>query len=66
MISKKEIQRLLNDLESDRVERTISTDKMDKFGEAICSFSNDLPNVQEELKANGNEEADFNLSLETA
>ncbi|MDE6536289.1 MAG: putative DNA binding domain-containing protein [Muribaculaceae bacterium] len=46
MISKKEIQRLLNDLESDRVERTISTDKMDKFGEAICSFSNDLPDYQ--------------------
>ena len=47
MISKKEIQRLLNDLESDRVERTISTDKMDKFGEAICSFSNDLPDYQQ-------------------
>lgn len=46
MISKKEIQSLLNDLESDRVERTISTDKMDKFGEAICSFSNDLPDYQ--------------------
>lgn len=46
MISKKELQRLLNDLESDRVERTISTDKMDKFGEAICSFSNDLPDHQ--------------------
>lgn len=47
MISKKEIQRLLNDLESDRVERTVSTDKMDKFGEAICSFSNDLPDYQQ-------------------
>ncbi|MBD5312818.1 MAG: transcriptional regulator [Bacteroides sp.] len=46
MISKKELQRLLNDLESDRVERTISIDKMDKFGEAICSFSNDLPDYQ--------------------
>lgn len=46
MISKKELQRLLNDIESDRVERTISTDKMDKFGEAICSFSNDLPDHQ--------------------
>ena len=47
MISKKELQRLLNDLESDRVERTISTDKMDKFGEAICSFANDLPDHQQ-------------------
>ena len=47
MISKKEIQHLLNDLESDRVERTISTDKMEKFGEAICSFANDLPDHQQ-------------------
>ncbi|MGM9853930.1 MAG: RNA-binding domain-containing protein [Muribaculaceae bacterium] len=46
MISKEEIQRLLNDIESDRVERTRATDKMDKFGEAICSFSNDLPDYQ--------------------
>ena len=46
MISKSELQRLLDDLESDRVERTISTDKMDKFGEAICAFSNDLPDYQ--------------------
>lgn len=36
----------MSDLESDRVERTIATDKMDKFGEAICSFSNDLPDYQ--------------------
>lgn len=46
MISKIQLQRLLDDLESDRVERTISTDKMDKFGEAICAFSNDLPDSQ--------------------
>ena len=46
MISKEELQRLLNDLESDRIERTVSTDKMDKFGEAICAFSNDLPDYQ--------------------
>jgi len=26
------------------VERTTSTGDMDKFQEAICSFSNDLPN----------------------
>ena len=47
MISKIQLQRLLDDLESDRVERTISTDKMDKFGEAICAFSNDLPDSQQ-------------------
>lgn len=46
MISSEELQRLLNDLESDRVERTISTNNMDKFGEAICAFSNDLPDYQ--------------------
>lgn len=34
---------LLADLESDRVERTVSRDKTDKFGEAVCAFANDLP-----------------------
>ena len=42
MISQQEIQSLLNDLESDRIERTISTADSNKFGEAICAFSNDL------------------------
>jgi len=35
---------LLADIESDRVERTISTSDTDKFAQAICAFSNDLPN----------------------
>lgn len=39
-----EIRVLLNDIESDRVERTISTTNTDKFGQAICAFANDLPN----------------------
>ena len=43
MITPQHIQSLLNDLESDRVERTQSITNMDKFGEAICSFANDLP-----------------------
>ena len=38
-----EIRALLNDLESDRVERTISTTNTDKFGQVICAFANDLP-----------------------
>ena len=38
-----EIKTLLYDLESDRVERTISTTNTDKFGQAICAFANDLP-----------------------
>jgi ATP-dependent DNA helicase RecG len=29
--------------ESDTVERTVSVQKTDKFGEAICAFANDLP-----------------------
>ena len=43
---KDEIRTLLNDLESDRIERTISTTNTDKFGQAICAFANDLPNHQ--------------------
>lgn len=44
MISKTEVQELLHSTETYRVERTISTGDMDKFQEAICAFSNDLPN----------------------
>jgi len=44
MISKTEIQELLHSTETYRMERTISTGDMDKFQEAICAFSNDLPN----------------------
>ena len=43
MIAIDEIRALLNDLESDLVERTISTTNTDKFGQAICAFANDLP-----------------------
>ncbi|MBR5028017.1 MAG: putative DNA binding domain-containing protein, partial [Bacteroidales bacterium] len=42
-----DIRALLNDLESDRVERTISTTNTDKFGQAICAFANDLPNYKQ-------------------
>lgn len=34
---------LLQDLESDRIERTVSTHNTDKFAQAICAFANDLP-----------------------
>ena len=44
MITKDEIQELLHSTETYRVERTTSTGDMDKFQEAICAFSNDLPN----------------------
>jgi ATP-dependent DNA helicase RecG len=39
-----EIQKMLSDMESDRIERTISTNNIDKFSEAICAFANDFPN----------------------
>ena len=44
MITKEEVQELLHSTETFRVERTTSTGDMDKFQEAICAFSNDLPN----------------------
>jgi ATP-dependent DNA helicase RecG len=44
MIPQEEIDKLVSQLEQDRVEKTISRTDTDKFGEAICSFANDLPN----------------------
>ncbi len=44
MFTKEEIAALAGDMESERVERTISTSNTDKFGQAICAFSNDLYN----------------------
>ena len=44
MITKPELQELLQTTETYRVERTASTNDMDKFQEAICAFANDLPN----------------------
>ena len=44
MLTQQELQTLLHSTETYRVERTISTGDMDKFQEAICAFSNDLPN----------------------
>ncbi len=46
MINKEELIVLLKDIESARVERTISTKDTDKYGQAICAFANDLPNYQ--------------------
>jgi ATP-dependent DNA helicase RecG len=44
MITENQLKQLLSDLESDRVERTVSTSKTDKFAEAVCAFANDFPN----------------------
>jgi ATP-dependent DNA helicase RecG len=43
MITKDELKHILTDTESYHIERTISTDNADKFCQAICAFSNDLP-----------------------
>ena len=37
-----ELNSIIASGENERVEFTISTAKTDKFGEAICAFSNDL------------------------
>ena len=44
MIDETQLSTLLADLESFRVERTISTADTAKFSEAICAFANDMPN----------------------
>ena len=47
MITNNQLQALLLDLESDRVERTVSTNNTDKFCEAVCAFANDIGNHQQ-------------------
>lgn len=39
-----ELVQLLNDLESDRVERKAAFSEPDRICEAVCAFANDLPN----------------------
>ena len=43
MLTDEEIKAFLKDTEADNVERTVSTNKTDKFCEAICAFANDMP-----------------------
>ncbi len=43
MITEDKVKLLLSDMESDWIERTIST-REDKLGPAICAYSNDFPN----------------------
>ena len=44
MLTEHELNKLILDTESDRIERTISTNNTDKFSQAICAFANDMPN----------------------
>ena len=41
-MTSRELQTLIASTETDRVEKTRSTTDVDKFREAICSFSNDM------------------------
>ncbi|HSH50303.1 MAG TPA: RNA-binding domain-containing protein [Bacteroidales bacterium] len=43
-ITRDELIAKLTSLESELIERTISINNTDKFAQAICAFSNDLPN----------------------
>ncbi|MEW6218965.1 MAG: ATP-binding protein [Thermodesulfobacteriota bacterium] len=43
MLTPTQLQALLSDLESDRIERLVSTRDTDKFAQAVCAFANDLP-----------------------
>jgi ATP-dependent DNA helicase RecG len=43
MLTNQELLNYIEDLESDRIERTTSTNDTDKFSEAICAFANDFP-----------------------
>nr|MCU0376323.1 putative DNA binding domain-containing protein [Chitinophagaceae bacterium] len=45
-MTEEQVRILIRDLESDRVERTVST-KEDKLGPAVCAFSNDFANHRE-------------------
>jgi len=44
MLTEPQLLALMAELESFRVERTVSTTNTDKFREAICAFANDMPN----------------------
>ena len=44
-LKKEKVRQMCTDLESEQIERTISTTDANKFAQAICAFSNDLPNT---------------------
>lgn len=43
-MTERELAQMLDELESDRVERKPSDSQRDKIRQAICAFANDLPN----------------------
>ncbi len=44
MLTEHDLNSLMLDIESDRVERTVSVNNTDKFSQAVCAFANDMPN----------------------
>ncbi|MBI5437710.1 MAG: putative DNA binding domain-containing protein [Nitrosomonadales bacterium] len=44
MLTVDQLKEMLSAIEADNIERTVSVSNTDKFGEAICAFSNDMPN----------------------
>lgn len=42
MLTKNSLSKILSASESSHIERIVSTNDMDKFCQAICSFSNDV------------------------
>lgn len=42
-LTEDKLRQMMTDLEAENVERTRSFDKVDKMGQAICAFANDLP-----------------------
>lgn len=41
-LTAEKVQKMLTDLESEQIERTISTTDFNKFAQVVCAFSNDL------------------------
>jgi len=44
MLTVDQLKGMLSAIEADNIERTVSVNNTDKFCEAICAFSNDMPN----------------------
>lgn len=47
MITPEQLLELINETESDRLEKTVSLTNVDKFSEAVCAFANDMGNHRE-------------------
>ncbi len=48
MITEEDVLRLVKEPESFRLEKTVSTTDTEKFCQAICGFSNDMPDSRKQ------------------